>query len=124
MAIPVSFDRVTKVRRVSNEAEPLARLQKTMDQPDSYVKGAENESSGPPADPSDRQPTELGLDRVIGHCSTGIRTDYNVRWYGYGAERDTYERATELSPRSVGRYWAARRRYHGPRFERTGERRM
>lgn len=82
--------------QVPGNAEPLASLHSTMGQPDADLQRPADRSRHLSADPYEPERVEYVIDRAVPHRGTGVRTEYKVRWYGYGADDDTYEPASEL----------------------------
>lgn len=124
VTIPESLDQATKMARVPDETEPFFGLRNTMDQPDSDRRMTGQESNPPFAGPNDPEPTEYDVDRLVGHHGTGARTEHTVPYYGYSAEDNTYEPASELPANFVRRHWTTRWRHHASWIEQTKERAM
>ena len=60
------------------------------------------------------------VERIIDHEGTGNALRYRVRWYGYGAEEDTWEEASRLPPNFTKRYWTqVEKRRYKPTAKRT-----
>ena len=74
-----------------------------------YLNGEEHSNpvgDNPPGDPSQESPDpEYVVERIVDHEGTGDTLQYRVRWYGYDAKDDTWEKASRIPPNFTKRYW-------------------
>ena len=74
-----------------------------------YINGEEHSTSvgdNPPGDPSQETlDPEYVVERIVDHEGTGDALQYRVRWYGYDAKDDTWEKAACIPPYLTKRYW-------------------
>ena len=74
-----------------------------------YLNGEEHSTSlgyNPPGDMAQETlDPEYVVERIVDHEGTGDALRYRVRWYGYAAKDDTWEKAARLPLNFTKRYW-------------------
>lgn len=119
--IPVILDRVTKIPRALNSPEHTAGLRSTAGRPRSDMQKDRGESTSPSADLKHLGPVEYVTERAVGHRGAADKREHKAQWYGYSAERDSYEAASGLLNKVFRRNWATRRRHEVAKPKQTGE---
>ena len=49
------------------------------------------------------------INKIVDHQESPEGRRYRVRWYGYGADEDTYEPSSHLSANFITRYLRSRK---------------
>ena len=92
----ISIDRVTKVPSTTPAHTRSSEATEDSRRP------LPDETDGGEQEPP---PEEYAVDRIVGHKYTSEGMLYQVRWFGYSAEEDTWEPEVHIPYNFIKRYW-------------------